>query len=310
MKRSLFLALALMLSLPLPRIFAATFGEEATSIPDGVSASVSAAASTTVVAPVEKNLRFRVAGYNIAHARGGKVNSKNPIYDIGRKKNLEAIGKLLRDNKIDILCATEISNGDLRAGMQKQPERLAKMLGNFHHSYGQNVKVGWGGFIATQGNAVISRFPILGSKNHTLYQSVKGSERRGCLEVLLDLGKAGKLRVLVAHLSLIAEESDKQVEEIWKLAEKSAEPVLLAGDFNSRPRSNRIKWLSERMTDTTANINSTYGNIPDVKIDYHFIKGPVSAGTARVAGLKEKLSDHGCLINDYWISIGSGTGSR
>lgn len=82
---------------------------------------------------------------------------------------------------------------------------------------------------------------------------------------------------------------------------KSAEPVVLIGDFNSRPKSDRIKWLSERMTDASVKIDTTYMNKPGVKIDYQFMKGGIRAGTPSVAGFKEGYSDHGCLMNDYWI---------
>ena len=184
----------------------------------------------------------RVAGYNIAHARGNKSGGLN---EIGRRKNLQGIIKLLKKNEIDVVGLTEVSKGDLRAGFQNQPESIAKGLGNFHKVYGENVKVGWFGFLATQGNAVVSRYRILSHTNHALYRTSDKHEQRGCLEALLDLGKGKKLRVFVAHLSLVAEESDKQVREIFDWVKAGQEPVILLGDFNSRPKSGRVKWLSQ-----------------------------------------------------------------
>ncbi len=242
-------------------------------------------------------VRLRVAAYNIAHARG---NKSGLLHELGRMKNLRGIADLLIDQKVDIACFEEISSRDLRAGFRDQPEYLAKKLGFAHRVYGENVSE-LKGILATQGNAVISRFPILSHRNHPLYRMDQKQEQRGCLEVLIDLGNGRKVRVFVTHLSLKAEESTRQIEEIWALIEKSEEPVILVGDFNSRPGSARIKWLKQRMTDTTSNLNTTYLNKPDVKIDYHFIKGAITGGTAWITGFDEGYSDHGCLINDYLV---------
>ncbi|NLI77748.1 MAG: hypothetical protein GX442_15100 [Candidatus Riflebacteria bacterium] len=242
-------------------------------------------------------LRLRVAAYNIAHARGNKSGF---LHELGRMKNLRGIADLLIDQKVDIACFEEISSRDLRAGFRDQPEYLAKKLGFAHRVYGENVSE-LKGILATQGNAVISRFPILSHRNHFLYRKDKKQEQRGCLEVLIDLGGGRKVRLFVTHLSLNSEESTRQIQDIWALIEKSEEPVIFVGDFNSRPGSDRIKWLKQRMTDTTSNLTTTYLNKPDVKIDYHFTKGAVTGGTAWIRGFDEGYSDHGCLLNDYLV---------
>ena len=248
--------------------------------------------------PVIKEIpgfRIRVAGYNIAHARGEETGGLN---EIGKPSKLKGIAQLIRNNRIDIVGFTEISKGDLRVLFKNQPKFIAKYLG-YHHVYAQNVRKGL--LLATQGNAIVSKYPIVSHTNHKLYRSDEKHEQRGCLEAVIDLGKPGKIRVLVAHLSLKADESTKQIEDIWKMVEASAEPVILLGDFNSRPGSDRIKWLSQRMKDTTSNLNTTFKNKPDVKIDYHFIKGPWRFGVSKVVGFDLGYSDHGCLINDYWL---------
>lgn len=241
--------------------------------------------------------RCRVAGYNIAHARGVETGGLN---ELAKTKHLRGIANLLAAQKADIIGLTEISSRDLRAGFRNQPEFIAKHLG-FHHVYGENVHKGLFGLLATQGNAVVSRYPIVKWTNHKLYRSDDKHEQRSCVEALLDLGKGRRLRVFVAHLSLKKDESKRQLDEIWGWVQASAEPVVLVGDFNLRPHSDGIKWMSQRMTDTTANLNTTYKNLPDVKIDYHFTHGNVVAGRAIVTGFKEGYSDHGCVINDYWL---------
>ncbi len=239
-------------------------------------------------------IRLRAGGYNIAHARGEDAGGLN---EVGKPSKLKGIARLVKDNKLDIIGFTEISKGDLRVLFKNQPKFIAEYLG-YHHVYEQNFKRG---ILATQGNAIVSKYPIVSHKNHKLYRSDEKHEQRGCLEAVIDLGKAGKIMFLVAHLSLIAEESTKQLEQIWKMAESSKYPVILAGDFNSRPKSERIKWLSERMKDTSVNLNTTYKNIPDVKIDYLFVYGPWRHGVSKVTGFDLDYSDHGLLFNDFWL---------
>lgn len=248
---------------------------------------------------IEKTPGFhlRVAGYNIAHARGEDTGG---LKEIGKPSKLRGIAKLVKDNKIDIVGFTEISSGDLRVLFKNQPKFIAKYLG-YHHVYEENYKRGLFGKMATQGNSIVSKYPIISHKNHNLYRTSEKHEQRSCLEALIDLGKPGKIRVLVAHLSLKPEESTKQIEQIWEIVEASNEPVILVGDLNSRPGSARVKWLSEKMKDTTSNLNTTFKNIPDVKIDYQFVSGPWLFGTSRVVGFGLDYSDHGCLINDYWL---------
>ncbi|HOY67379.1 MAG TPA: endonuclease/exonuclease/phosphatase family protein [Candidatus Ozemobacteraceae bacterium] len=255
-------------------------------------------ATASLVPPKTVEQYVRVASYNIAHARGNEEGkTKN---EIARKENLDGIAALLKKHEIDIAGLTEISKGDLRAKFRNQPKYIAEHAGNLHYAYGENVSRLLG-LLATQGNAVVSRFPILSSKNHVLYRTDPKHEQRSCLEAVLDLGNGRRLCVLVAHLSLLPEESTKQIEEIWKLAIDSKHPVVLMGDFNSRPGSARIKWLASRMKDTTANVNTTFLNKPDVKIDYIFSYGSIRAGKAFVDGFEQGYSDHGCLINDLWI---------
>ncbi len=241
--------------------------------------------------------KIRVGGYNIAHARGENTGGLN---EVGKPSKLKGIARLVKNNRLDIIGFTEIASGDLRVLFKNQPKFIAEYLG-FHHVYAQNLKRGLFGKMATQGNAIVSRFPIVAHKNHNLFRSDEKNEQRSCLEATIDLGVEGKIKVLVAHLSLKAEESTRQVEQIWKIVEKSEFPVILCGDFNSRPKSDRIKWLSERMKDASANLNTTFKNLPDVKIDYLFTYGPWRHATSKVTGFDLDYSDHGLLYNDFWL---------
>ena len=296
--RALYFVLALLLIVTTGMVGAAAapFIDSPLQLNQGSETSARSSVAQTVTQE-KPGFRIRVAGYNIAHARGEETGGLN---EIGKPSKLKGIAQLIKNNKISIVGFTEISQGDLRVLFRNQPKFIAKYLG-YHHVYEQNYKRGLFGKLATQGNAIVSKFPIVSHRNHKLYRSDEKHEQRSCLEAVIDLGKPGKIKILVAHLSLEADESTKQIEEIWKIAETSKEPVILLGDFNSRPGSERIKWLSQRMQDTTANLNTTFKNKPDVKIDYHFIRGPWLYGISRVIGFDLGYSDHGCVFNDYWL---------
>ncbi len=273
------------------------FGEEADVTAFDVKSPEKASSSGSLKKTDERGLHIRVGGYNIAHARGKKSGGFN---EFAKLKNLRGIANLLKGLNVEIIGFTEISRGDLRAGFRDQPEYIAKKLG-YHSVYAENYSKGIFGLRMTQGNALVSKYPIVSSENHKLFRNDPKHEQRSCLEALIDLGKGKKIRVLVAHLSLIDVESTRQIEEIWAIAEKKSEPVILIGDFNSRPSSDRIKWLSKRMKDTSANLKTPYLNKPGVKIDYHFTFGPIKPGKATVTGFDEGYSDHGLLFNDYWL---------
>ena len=225
------------------------------------------------------------------------VGSKN---EVGKLSKLRGIAKLLKEQNIDIVGLTEISKGDLRVLFRNQPKFIAKYLG-FNYIYEQNYQKGLLGKLATQGNSIVSRYPIISHTNHKLYRKDSKNEQRSCLEAIIDLGQQRKIKVLAAHLSLKPEESEKQIQQIWKIVNKSDYPVILLGDFNSRPNSARVKWLSKKMQDTTQNLTTTYLNKDGVKIDYQFTYGPWKYGTSKVVGFDKNYSDHGCVINDYWL---------
>ncbi|NLI79532.1 MAG: hypothetical protein GX442_24200 [Candidatus Riflebacteria bacterium] len=255
-----------------------------------------AAAAPAAMAPT--GFPLRIASYNIAHGRGVKVGGLN---EIAKLKNLKAIAALLRREEVDVVGISEISKHDARAKFIDQAKYLANRL-DFHHVYAENTERGWG-LVTSQGNAVLSRHPIVWSQNHKLWRISDASEQRGCLETLIDLGQGRRLRFLVCHLSTNSTESPRQIEQILALVKASKEPVVLAGDFNLRPTSGGIKALAKEMKDASAGLVTTQAvkGSKESKIDYLFVAGPVTFGVAWTTGVKERLSDHDCLINRFWI---------
>ncbi len=292
--------LALMVIVPAfaATVFAAPYADGNVTLGDASPIADSEKAPTTIVSAPSIGFPVKMATFNIAHARGVETGG---LDEVAKYKFLDGIADLLKKEKVEVIGFTEISGGhNLRAKFRDQPAYLAKKLG-FHHCYGENVKKGPFGILATQGNAIMSKYPILSWKNHKLYRSDAKHEQRACVEALLDLGKGKRLRVFCAHLSTMKEESTKQVDELWEMIKDSTEPVILMGDFNLRPTHEAIVKLSKLMKDTTANLKTTHHGGANVKIDYHFVLGSISSGLAYTAGEKEGYSDHLCVVNQYWL---------
>lgn len=116
-----------------------------------------------------------------------------------------------------------------RTGSEDHPEILADLLG-LHMAYGPNV-VRHG---RRYGNAILSRLPILKSRNYDL--SVQRREPRGALRCDLDLGDGKVLHLFCLHLGLglgerRAQETLLLSADIIRDAAR-ADPAVVCGDFN------------------------------------------------------------------------------
>jgi len=106
------------------------------------------------------------------------------------------------------------------------------------HAYGRNAVIGG----REHGNALLSRFPILGFTNHDV--SVAGAESRGLLHCMMRIaGHALALHGVCVHLGLREAHRSQQLERLLAVLEREVPddaPLVVAGDFNDwRGRANR-----------------------------------------------------------------------
>jgi endonuclease/exonuclease/phosphatase family metal-dependent hydrolase len=142
---------------------------------------------------------------------------------------LHRIGEVLQEVSPDIAALQEVGDFRGRTSREEHPEHLADMLG-MHMAFGPNVVRNGRRY----GNVILSRLPILKSRNYDL--SVKGREPRGALRCDLDLGGGKKLHVFCLHLGLSFGERRQQESlllsaDILRDAVRS-DPVIVCGDFN------------------------------------------------------------------------------
>lgn len=143
--------------------------------------------------------------------------------------DLERVGRVLQEIGADVIALQEVGDFRNKTPAEKHPELLAHMLG-LHMAFGPNVVRNGRRY----GNAILSRLPILKSKNYDL--SVGRREPRGALRCDLDIGAGRPLHVFALHLGLGVGERRRQEgvllsSDILRDAVRQ-DPVILCGDFN------------------------------------------------------------------------------
>jgi len=125
------------------------------------------------------------------------------------------------------------------------------------------------------GEAVLSRYPILDTKNNPLPHSAK-AEPRTALEVQIELPTGAEIVFVGTHLDHLRDQSNRmmQASRIRELYENYELPIVLAGDLNAVPGSDPInlfrrQWSYAAQGDPQPTAPSVR---PRRKIDYIMYK--------------------------------------
>jgi endonuclease/exonuclease/phosphatase family metal-dependent hydrolase len=152
------------------------------------------------------------------------------------------------------------------------------------------------------GNAVLTRFPVLGAVN-THYQMLRTNEQRGILQ--LTLAVYGRPLVFMnTHIDYRGDDTERllNVREIQSLTARHAgRPVVLCGDFNDTPGGRVHRKLKETFDDAWELAGKADGwtfpaSDPRKRIDYVWISKASGIRTT-VAGIPASdASDHLPLV--------------
>ncbi len=214
-------------------------------------------------------------------------------FDLGR------VGAVLREVGADIIAMQEV--GDFRGvtPREDQPEHLAEMLG-MHMAFGPNVVRNGRRY----GNAILTRLPILKSKNYDL--SVGRREPRGALRCDLDLGGGKQLHVFCLHLGLSLGERRRQEalllsSDILRDAARK-DPLVVCGDFNYWGNGSVPSLVRQAIHDAALELGTparTYPTrLPMMRLDRIYVDAgvrPVSIHPHRTE-LSRVASDHLPLV--------------
>ncbi len=161
---------------------------------------------------------LRIATYNVHKCRG-----------LDRRVRPERIAAVLREVNADVIALQEVIGHSGPAAERNQPRVIAELLGDYSCHFGENRRIRG----APYGNAILSRLPVLRSRNYDLTRA--GRERRGCLRA--DIAFAGGVvHVFNVHLGTSLFERRHQARRLLSDAILRAVdlegPSVVVGDFN------------------------------------------------------------------------------
>lgn len=156
----------------------------------------------------------------------------------GGDLNLDRIASEISGWRADVVLLQEIDSRRPRTGGGRQADQLGRWTG-MNSVYGGNQGKPGGGTI---GNAILSRHPILSSRNITLPRA-GGREQRGLLHAVLDVNGL-EVSVYVTHWDH-ASGSARQAQATAVAAAIAADPrpTLVGGDLNTVTGSRPLRTL-------------------------------------------------------------------
>lgn len=255
-------------------------------------------AQTPKTNPANSPQRITVVSYNIHHGEG-----------IDGRLDLERIAAVIRETGADLVSLQEVDQSVSRSANVDQPQAFAKLL-EMHVAFGGNIDLQGGKY----GNAVLSRFPIVGSKNHLL-PNTGGGEQRGILEVDVELPQGGQLKFLATHLDHRSDpaqrlDSAKFINQAFTT--KTKYPVCLTGDLNAVPDSSVLDvfkkhWtLAENQNGPTIPVDT-----PKHKIDYILVGSAAPSSGIHLHEVESRVldeavaSDHRAILSVLEVTHGA-----
>ena len=231
---------------------------------------------------------MRIATYNVHKCRG-----------LDGRTSATRIAGVLAELDADVIALQEVL--DHQAEIISTDLRMPFVLGENrkHHGYGY-------------GNVVLSRHPIVESRNYDL--SVRGREERGCLRADIDLGTGAPLHVFNVHLGTALIERRHQgrrliAPDLLNDVELGR-PRLVLGDFNEWTTGLATRLLRSHMqsADVRAHLrrSRTYpGVLPFLHLDHIYYDPALRLEKLSLCRTRKALvaSDHLPLVGEFsWAS--------
>ncbi len=238
--------------------------------------------------------------YNIRYGAGTGAHFHLPVPCAGYLKRsinvLKEITTFIKGVDPDIIGLIEVDGGSYRTDKVCQANLIANELGHYHifeSKYGQLSIADRIPVLNRQGNAILSRSPII--KHHFHYFD------RGVKRLVIEAGLS-QVTVFLVHLSLTYRSRQYQLERLHHLIRHVQGPIIVAGDFN-------LLWglweLSLFLAATglrNANINgfSSYpSKAPKKQLDLILYSPEIVINSFEISNVF--YSDHAPLICDFEV---------
>ena len=168
--------------------------------------------------------------YNIRYATGTGSRFHFPFPYAGYLRHshrvFQQILSFISSVHPDIIGLVEVDCGSFRTGRTCQAQLIAQQLG---YDYVSESKYGTASMakrlpvLKSQGNAVLTKMPIIAHRLHYFDEGVKRLVIQVCTE---------QLTIFLVHLALTYRKRQYQLERLYKIVREVDRPVILAGDFN------------------------------------------------------------------------------
>ncbi len=173
-------------------------------------------------------MRFLLYNIRYAAGNGGRFHFPFPFAGYLRRSrgNFDKIVEFIKSVNPDVMGLVEVDGGSFRTGRLCQVEMIAELLGYYHvveTKYGSTSMAKRIPLLKTQGNAILTKMPIISHRLHYFDEGVKRLVIQVCTE---------RVTIFLVHLSLTYRNRQNQLERLYKLIRAVDRPFILAGDFN------------------------------------------------------------------------------
>lgn len=208
--------------------------------------------------------KLTVMSYNIRHCAPYYGTSETTVADVNN------VAEVIKKIKPDVILLQEVDQCTKRSLGLDQAKELAKLAGYPYHYFFKQKDLETGSY----GAAILSSFYMSEVENHALPKvidglTITGSNILGTAKIKFN---ETDIYLAVTHLSVTQAEKDRQFPIILKeLSLKKESPVIVAGDFNSKPDNSIIKKLDEAgfiRTNTDPMKFTIPSNAPNRELDY------------------------------------------
>jgi endonuclease/exonuclease/phosphatase family metal-dependent hydrolase len=238
--------------------------------------------------------------YNIRYGAGIGTQFHLPVPYSGYFKpingNFDKIVEFIESVNPDMIGLVEVDLGTYRVEKRNQAKTIASALNHravYRSKYNTLSMACRVPLLNKQGNAVLTRNPILSKKFHFLNNGVK----RLVIEVEL-----ADLTIFLVHLSLKFRHRQYQLNDLHTLIAGCRKPVIVAGDFNSLWGDRELQLFLAATGLQSANISGEFSypsRTPMMTLDYIFHSPELRTLDFKVP--RVRLSDHAPLIWEFEI---------